>query len=144
MVDISFGTRARKHFIATGKMGWFFFWMSILIFMQLCFQKIFSNIFKKYLPLLHCTTDKETDESWDIFIDWKFNSGLVWAAGQYCEKKVCGRLWATFEACFFMFSWAKNKFRFFWKYCSVRSPWLEILIVNKTHAQLNKAKFCRN
>ena len=53
-------------------------------------------------------TDKETDESWDIFIIWKINSGLVWAAGQYCEKKVWGRLWATFKARFFMFSWAKN------------------------------------
>ena len=37
-------------------------------------------------PVL-CSTDKETDESWDIFIIWKINSGLVWAAGQYCEKK---------------------------------------------------------
>ena len=48
------------------------------------------------------TTDKETDESWDIFILWKINSGLVWAAGPVLWKKVWGRLWATFEARFFL------------------------------------------
>ena len=33
-------------------------------------------------------TDKRTDASWDIFITWKINSGLVWAAGQYMKKKL--------------------------------------------------------
>ena len=33
------------------------------------------------------STDKETDKSWEKFILWKVNSGLVWAAVQYCEKK---------------------------------------------------------
>ena len=55
-------------------------------------------------------TDKETNESWDIFIIWKINSGLVWAAGPVLWKKVWCRLWATFEACLFKFSWAKNIF----------------------------------
>ena len=31
------------------------------------------------------------------------------------KKKVWGRLWATFEARFFMFSWAKNNFNFFFE-----------------------------
>ena len=46
-------------------------------------------------------TDKETDESWDIFIIWKINSGLVWAAGPVLWKKNWSRLWATSEARFF-------------------------------------------
>ena len=36
------------------------------------------------------------------------------------EKKKLGRLWATFEEDFFMFSNAKRLF-FFWKCCSVRT-----------------------
>ena len=47
------------------------------------------------------TTDKETD--WDIFIIWKINSGLVWAAWPYLWKKAWGRLWATFEGGFLCF-----------------------------------------
>ena len=39
--------------------------------------------------------------------------------GHTCEKKVWGRLWATFEARFFMFSWAKKILIFFWKNFSV-------------------------
>ena len=39
--------------------------------------------------------------------------------GHTCEKKVWGRLWATFEARFFMFSWAKKNLKFFWKFFSV-------------------------
>ena len=33
-------------------------------------------------------TEKETDEFWDIFhiYNMKNQFGLVWAAGQYCEK----------------------------------------------------------
>ena len=47
------------------------------------------------------TTDKETDESCDIFIIWKkkINSGLVWAARQYCEKKfgpIMSNFWGPF------------------------------------------------
>ena len=40
-------------------------------------------------------TDKETDESWDILIIRKINSGLVWAAGQYCGKKM-GQIMSNF------------------------------------------------
>ena len=36
------------------------------------------------------TIDKETDESWDIFITWKINSGLVWAARPVLWKKKFG------------------------------------------------------
>ena len=39
------------------------------------------------------TTDQETDESWDIFIIWKINSGLVWAAGLYLWKKKFGTVY---------------------------------------------------
>ena len=47
-------------------------------------------------------TDKETDESWDIFMIWKINSGLVWAAGQYCGKKSLDKVfheWRTLVFC---------------------------------------------
>ena len=49
-------------------------------------------VIQHYLPIIWhpwqpWVTDKETDESWDIFMIWKINSGLVWATGQYCEKK---------------------------------------------------------
>jgi hypothetical protein len=44
----------------------------------------------------------------------QFWAGLGSRAG-LVEKKVWGRLLATFEARFFMFSWAKNKFKFFLK-----------------------------
>ena len=57
-------------------------------------------------------TDKETDESWGHIYNMKnqFWAGLgSWAST--VKKKVWGRLWATFEARFFMFSWAKNKFK---------------------------------
>ena len=43
-------------------------------------------IILKFFVVFKCQlfyTDKETDESWDIFIVWKINSGLVWAAGPY-------------------------------------------------------------
>ena len=58
-------------------------------------------------------TDKETDESWDIFIIWKINSGLVWAAGPVLWKKSLGPIMSNFWGpFFFMFSWAKNKSKF--------------------------------
>ena len=79
-------------------------------------------VFKKVLNA-QCVsaTNKRTDACWDIFMIWKINSGLVWAAGPVLEKKVWGRLWATFEGVFFMFSWAKKRKFFFWKNCSVRT-----------------------
>ena len=44
---------------------------------------------------------------------------LFWAGlgspASTVKKKVWGRLQATFEACFFKFSWAKNKFKIFLK-----------------------------
>ena len=60
-------------------------------------------------------TDKETDESWDIFIIWKINSGLVWAAGPVLWKKSLGPIMINFWGLFFKFSWAKNKFKIFLK-----------------------------
>ena len=44
-------------------------------------------------------------------------AGLDWTV----KKKGLGRLWATFEAHFLKFSWVKNQFRIFWKYCRVRT-----------------------
>ena len=55
------------------------------------------------------TTDKETDDSWDIFIIWKINSGLVWAAKPVLWKKF-GANYEQLLKPFFMFSWAKNRF----------------------------------
>ena len=57
------------------------------------FQSIAINIREQFdLTQWVEITDKETDESWDMFIICKINSGLVRTAGQYCEKKVLGRL----------------------------------------------------
>ena len=55
---------------------------------------------------------KERAESWDIFIIWKINSGLVGQPGQYCEKKGWGRLWAAFEAHFLCFHGQKINLSF--------------------------------
>ena len=82
------------------------------------------------------TTNKETDESWGIFIIWKINSGLVWAAGQYCEKKVWGQLWATFEAVFLCFHGQKINLKCFWKYCSIRTKKLHRVKVKKLKKNL--------
>ena len=83
---------------------------SLYLFLSSCFPCSNGQLVR--------ATDKETDESWDIFIIWKINSRLVWAPGPVLWKKVWGRLLATFEVCFFTFSWAKNKFNLFWKYSS--------------------------
>ena len=45
---------------------------------------------------------------------WYGKSILGWF-WLYLYKKVWGLLWATFERSFFMFSWAKNKFKIFLK-----------------------------
>ena len=47
-------------------------------------------------------TDKEINESWDISLTQKINSGMVWSA---CEKK----FGADYEQ--LTFSWAKNEFK---------------------------------
>ena len=57
---------------------------------------IYRELFTMYVDC-HSPTDKETDESWDIFIIWKINSGLVWglglgSRGQYWEKKQSKKL----------------------------------------------------
>ena len=41
---------------------------------------------------------------------WAVGCGLGWTVG----KKGLGRLWATFEACFFTFSGSKKILNFFW------------------------------
>ena len=51
------------------------------------------------------TTDKETDEPWDIFIIWIFISGLFWAVGAAEKKNPNCHNYATFEVSFLMFSW---------------------------------------
>ena len=62
------------------------------------FQSIAINIREQFdLTQWVEITDKETDESWDMFIIWKINSGLVRTAGQYCEKK----FWADYEQLLF-------------------------------------------
>ena len=66
------------------------------VFLELHSTKVFRWWFAS-IP----STDKETDESWDIFIIWKINSGLVWAAGQYCEKKSLGPIMSNFWGPFF-------------------------------------------
>ena len=45
---------------------------------------------------------------WAIFMEQNMSSGLILVCWQYWKKKL-GRLWATFEADFFMFSWSKKK-----------------------------------
>ena len=40
------------------------------------------------------------NRNWDL--------GWIWAGWHYRKKKYLGRLWATFEVLFFMFSWAKK------------------------------------
>ena len=52
---------------------------------------------------LASATDKETDESLDIFIVWKINYGLVWVAGSYLWKKKFGPIMSSFWGPFFMF-----------------------------------------
>ena len=52
---------------------------------------------------------RQMSESWDIFMIWKINSGLVWAVGQYCEKK----FGADYERSFFY-----NFYSQFLKFCS--------------------------
>ena len=52
---------------------------------------------------------RQMSESWDIFMVWKINSGLVWAVGQYCEKK----FGADYERSFFY-----NFYSQFLKFCS--------------------------
>ena len=71
-------------------------------------------------------TDKRTDVWSRDFIIWKINSGLwavVWA-GLWNK-----RVWATFEACFFI---DKKKLIFFWKYFRVRTEKLHWIKVNKS------------
>ena len=46
-------------------------------------------------------TDKETDESWDIFIIWKINSGPVLAVGPYLWKKSLWLIMSKFWGLFF-------------------------------------------
>ena len=60
----------------------------------------FPRHWNRYTPVI-IITDKDTDEFWDIFIIWKINSGLVWAARQYCEKKSLGPIMSNFWGPFF-------------------------------------------
>ena len=61
------------------------------------------NNYKTKLCLCIEGTDKETDESWDIFIIWKINFGL-WAVGWAgMWKKELGQSLATFEVRFLGF-----------------------------------------
>ena len=63
--------------------------------MTLCY------ICNSLLYLSVCTTDKETDESWDIFIIWQINSGL-WAVGWAgLWKKRSGPIMSNFWGPFF-------------------------------------------
>ena len=69
----------------------------------------------------------------NIFMEQIIRFGLV--LGQLAlMKKNWGRLGATFENNFFMFSWAKKNNFFFFKYCSVRNKKLHnisfIIFVN--------------
>ena len=66
-------------------------------------------------------TDKETDESWDIFIIWKINSGLVWAARPVLWKKKFGPIMSKFWGPFLYVFIGKRYTYYFWKYCSVRT-----------------------
>ena len=56
--------------------------------------------------LIGIGTDKKTDESWDIFIVWKINSGL-WA-GLDREKKMFGPIMSNFWGPFFKVFMGKN------------------------------------
>ena len=96
-------------------------------------QDIFYyNLFLSKHLLSFDPQNKETDESWDIFIIWNMNSRLVWAAGPYLWKKSLGPIMSNFRDPFFTFSLAKNKFKFFWKYCSVRTEKLHRIKVKKS------------
>ena len=99
------------------------YYFQLSFFLQNCFAISPSSFCTVYLKQF-CNNytvniiDKRTDTSWDIFMTWKINSWLVWAAGPGHEKKVWGRLRATFEGGYFNCG-KKNKI--FWKHCSVRS-----------------------
>ena len=80
-------------------------------------------------------TDKETDESWNIFIIWKINSGLFWAAGPYLWKKSLGLIMSNFWGSFFYVFMGKI---FFWKYCSVRTKKMHWIKVKKSQKKIGK------
>ena len=44
---------------------------------------------------------------WEIFMEQELRFGMIWAGLHYWKKSL-GWIWATFEAVFFIFSWAKK------------------------------------
>ena len=78
-------------------------------------------------------TDKETDESWEIFIIWKINFGL-WAMGWagLWKKKV----WADYEQLLRPVFMGKLLFILFWKYCRVHTEKLHKIKVYKSQKLL--------
>ena len=101
------------------------------------------NFWSKALILK--TTDKETDESWDIYIVWKIISGL-WA-GLDCEKK---RFWPIMSDFWGPFFHSRIKFaqkidsKYFWKYCRVCIENLHRIKVNKSEKKIGKHFYGKN
>ena len=76
---------------------------------KMCWPLIFRETDNTHERLLEgANTDKETDESWDIFVIWKINSGLVWAAGPVLWKKSLRPIMSIFWGLFYMFWLVKN------------------------------------
>ena len=108
------------------------FWIAINVSCVTVHENYFSENFIILPICMVASTDQETDESWDISIVWKINSGLVWVLG-YCEKKSLGPIMSIFwgprrSLCFHV---QKINLMFYWKYCSVRTEKLNIIKVKK-------------
>ena len=76
-------------------------------------------------------TDKGTDESWDMFITYKINSGLVWAAGPYLWKKKFRAIYEQLLRPIFLYFHGQKLNFFSWKYCSIRTEKLQRIKVKK-------------
>ena len=82
----------------------------------------FLQILPKVIIHKLCGEQFLWNRNWDL--------GWFWVGWQYW-KKMGGRLWVTFEGCFFMFSGAKKMSNFFQKYCSVRTKKLHKMKLKK-------------
>ena len=119
------------------------------------FFSIFFGFFRKYLQVrmrvwaqklgcrcmrrtlwkcVRCVCGCEQNSAHTKGLDW-YRISVLGRLGSRAstEKKVLGRLWVTFEGCFFMFSGAKKMSNFFQKYCSVRTKKLHKMKVKKMY-----------
>ena len=71
-------------------------------------MKVKQNYFKE--AVLSNVLSQSQIANWDIFITWKINSGLVWAAGQYMKKKFGADNEQLLRAFFLCFEGQKKTF----------------------------------